>query len=103
MIRELRASLENQVALDQLVLQECKAMMVLQVQRGHKVILVLQECQGQTVPQGQKDTPDLEEHQVKLVRTEDLDQWDHLGLQDLQVPPGSKVTQVIQAPLVLQA
>lgn len=103
MIRELRASLENQVALDQLVPQECKAMMVLQVQRDHKVTLVLQECQGQMVPQDRKDTPDLEEHQVKPVRTEDLDQWDHLGLQDLQVLPGSKVTQVFQAPLVLQA
>lgn len=103
MIRELRASLENQVALDQLVLQGCKVMMVLQVQRGHKVIPVLPECPAQTVPLDQKDTRDLEEHQVKLVRTEDQDQWDHLGLQVLRVPLGSKATQVFQDPLVPQA
>ncbi|CAN9507594.1 unnamed protein product [Ophioblennius macclurei] len=101
--REHRVSPENQVALDQLVLQECKVMMVLQAQRVHKVMLALQECLVQMVPQDLKDTQDPEEHQVKLVRMEDQDQWDHLDLLVLQVLLDSKVIQVIQAPLALLA
>lgn len=95
--------LENQAALDQLVLRECKVMMALQVQRDHKVMLVLQECRVQMVPQDQKDTQDLEERQVKLVRTEDQDPWDHLGLLVHQVLPDSKAILACLALLVLLA
>lgn len=74
-------------------------MMVLQVQRVYKVMLVLQGCLVQMVPQDPKDTQDLEERQARLARMEDQDQWDHPGLLVLQVPPGSKAIQVLQAPL----
>lgn len=73
--------------------------MVLKVQRVHKAIKVPQDSQVLMVPKGQRDTLAPQEHQVKAVSLDCLDQWDPLDLLVLQVPLDSRVIQVFQVHL----
>lgn len=92
-----QASLDNQVFLGQLALQEIQVFMVLRVKRESRVVLVYLPFQVQMAPQDQKGTRGFQEYQEKMVRMGFQGPWDLLAHVAQQVYKDLRATRVFQA------